>query len=136
MSTKARMKLATGPAKPMSIRCHRGWDVNAPGSSIGLLALGGILPGHLDVTAQGQQADLVIGVAALDAKEARPESDGKCLDANAAKLGNSKVAKFVHHHHHANQDNEGDGGDHKLVKILHEQAIVPLARNRLLEPST
>ncbi len=55
----------------------------------------------------------------LDAEEARPKAEGKRLDAHAAQLGHGKVAEFVDHNHHADQDDEGDGGDQKLVKILH-----------------
>ena len=118
------MKLATGPATPMSMRCQRGWAVKEPGSSAAFSrtrcpSIDRGFAGHLDVAAEGQQADLVIGVAALDAEKARPEADGKCLDADAAELGDGKMAKFVDHHHHANQDNESDGGNDKFVKILH-----------------
>ena len=33
------------------------------------------LAGHLDEAAEGQQADLVVGVAVLDAEEARPKAE-------------------------------------------------------------
>ena len=36
-----------------------------------------VFAGHLDIAAQRQQADLVIRIAMLDAKEARPEAHGE-----------------------------------------------------------
>ena len=42
-----------------------------------------VVAGHLHVAAEGQSADAIIGVAALESPEARAEADGKHLDANA-----------------------------------------------------
>jgi hypothetical protein len=65
------------------MRCQRGWEVKAPGSSgendsvecRSLEILLRSLAGHLDEAAEGQQADLVVGVAVLDAEEARPKAE-------------------------------------------------------------
>ena len=98
------------------MRCQRGWEVKAPGSSgargraAGRVAdLAGVLAGHLDVAAQGQQADLVVGVAVLEAEEARAKAEGERLDADAAELGDGKVAELVDHDHDADQDDKSDG---------------------------
>jgi hypothetical protein len=48
------------------------------------------LAGHFDVAAQGKQADFVVGFAVLEAEEARPEADGKRLDATPQSLARAK----------------------------------------------
>ena len=50
----------------------------------------GDLAGHLDVAAEGQGGDLVVGVAAAEAEEALAEADGEGLDADAADLATTK----------------------------------------------
>ena len=52
----------------------------------------GDLARHLDVSAQRQRVDLVVGAAALNADDLLAEADGKGLDADAAGLGHDEVA--------------------------------------------
>ena len=85
---------------------------------IGGADLVGGFAGHFDVAAQGQQADLVVGVAVLDAKEPGPESHGKGFDTHAAQLGDGEVTKFMDYHHHAYKDDEGDNRNQKFMHRL------------------
>ena len=62
------------------------------------------LAGHLDVAAEGEDGDAVVGVAALEAEEALAEADGEDLDADAAELGDGEVAEFVDQNHDAKDD--------------------------------
>ena len=64
----------------------------------------GVVACHLDVAAEGEEGDAVVGVAALDAEEALAEADGEGLDADAAELGDGEVAKFVDENHDAKDD--------------------------------
>ncbi len=64
-----------------------------------------ILARHLNVAAEGQQADAVVGIAALEAPDALSEADGEDLDADAAKFCNGEVAELV--------DDDHDAEDHK-----------------------
>ena len=85
----------------------------------------GRLAGHFYVSAQGKQADFVVGFAVLDAEEARPKSHGKRLDADTEELGDGKVAKLMDHHHEADKDDKGNDSDYYCVNILHRLAIFP-----------
>jgi hypothetical protein len=67
------------------------------------------LTGHLDVAAEGQQADFVVGFSVFEAEEARPEAEGKRLDAYLEELGNGKVSKLMDNYHYADKDDESCG---------------------------
>ncbi len=71
----------------------------------------GSLAGHFYVSAQGKQADFVVGFAVLDAEETRPKANGKRLDADAEELGDGEVAELMDHHHEADKDDEGNDSD-------------------------
>ena len=64
---------------------------------------------HLDVAAQGKQADLVVGFAVLEAEKARPKAEGERLHAHPAQLGDGKMSKLVDDHHDADQDDKSYG---------------------------
>ena len=72
-----------------------------------------VLARHLDVTAQRQGADAVVGFAAAKAGQPLAEADGEDIDANAKPFGGGKVAELVHqdhdaeHHGHRNHRNDG-----------------------------
>jgi hypothetical protein len=68
--------------------------------------LHGVLPAHTDVSAQGQQTDAVVCVAALEAEESLAEADGKDLHADSAELGHRVVAELVHQYQRAQHQNE------------------------------
>ena len=107
----------TATAPPLGLDSH---GVGVEGAGIvQRFALGRVLAGHLDIAAQRQQTDLVIGIAVLDAKEPRPEAHGERLNADTAQLGHGKMAEFMNHNHHADQDDEGDDGNYNFVEILH-----------------
>ncbi len=109
--------------------------MSAPGSSGGAtvasplaasLSSAEVLAGHLDVAAQGQQADLVVGVAEFNAEETRAEAEGEGLDADPAELGDGKVAKLVDHNHDTDEDDEGDDiAKASNQKIMHRSAVIP-----------
>ncbi len=61
--------------------------------------------GHLDVPAERDEREAVIGVSALDAEEAFAEADGEYFDTNAAELGDGEVPELVNEDH----DTEDDG---------------------------
>ena len=74
----------------------------------------GDFAGHLDVAAEGQDVDLVVGFAAAEADEALAEADGEGFDADAAPLGHDEVAELVNEDHEAEHEEElDDGGDHR-----------------------
>ncbi len=62
------------------------------------------LAGHLDVAAEGDGGELIVGVAAAEAEETLAEADGEDLDADAAELGDGEVAELVDENHDAEDD--------------------------------
>ena len=105
----------------MNMRCQRGFEVKAPGSSRQFRRPGtsrfcsGALARHLHESAQGQQADLVVRIAVFEAEQARSKAKGERLDAYPAELGHDEMAKLVDHDHDADKDDEGGGRNQKLV---------------------
>ncbi len=75
------------------------------------------LTGHLDVAAERDEGEAVVGVAALDAEETSAEADGEDLDTDAAELGDGEVAELVDEDHDAEDDGKlkdcGESGRHK-----------------------
>jgi len=61
----------------------------------------GILARHLDVAAERQRADAVLGVAAPEADHGGIEAELKLEHADADALGGEKVAELVHEHENA-----------------------------------
>ena len=109
MSTKARMKLETGPASG---------DQHALPARMGaeFAGIAGAFrtrrfAGHFYVSAQRQSTHAIVGVAPLHAKQARAKAEGKNLDADATELGNGEVAELVHQHHDAEHEKERNGRD-------------------------
>jgi hypothetical protein len=82
-----------------------------------------VFAGHFDVAAQGEEADLVVGIAVMKAKEARAEAEGECFDAYLAELGDGEMAEFMDDHHDADQDDKGYNGDEKF---MHRCAVISL----------
>ena len=72
----------------------------------------GRLAGHLYVSAQGKQADFVVGFAVLDAEEARSKAHGKRFDTDSEELGEGEVAKLMDHHHEADKHDKGNDSDY------------------------
>ena len=111
MRPKARTKLATGPASGDEHALPAGMVVQVAGVVAGLFA--GDLAGHLDVSAEGQGVDAVVGAVAEEADDALAEADGEGLDADAAPLGDGEVAELVHQHHEAEHEEELNDGRHR-----------------------
>ncbi len=76
------------------------------------------LAGHLDVAAEGDGGDLVLGVAATEAEETFAEADGEDLDADAAELGDGEVAELVDQNHDAKDDEKFDDCRHEVGEDL------------------
>ncbi len=68
--------------------------------------LAGDVAGHLDVAAEREQRQAVVGVAAAPAEQAGAEADREGLNANTAELGNGEMPELVHEHHNAEHDAE------------------------------
>ena len=92
--------METGPATAMRTRCQRGLAVRSSGSAGGIecrcrpgrIAVAAELAGHLDVAAEREDGDAVVGVAVAEAEDAGSEADGEGLYADAAELGDDEVA--------------------------------------------
>jgi hypothetical protein len=84
---------------------------------VGGLAFPGILPGHLDESAQRKKADFVVRLTVLEAEEARPKTKGKGFYADFQELGNGEVAELVNNNHEADKDKERYGGNDDLVNV-------------------
>src|SRR5271155_3998323 len=67
------------------------------------------LSGHLDVAANGKQADTVVSVAALESEEALAHADGEDLHPHAKELGRNEVTELVHQHHDAEHNDKSEG---------------------------
>ena len=73
----------------------------------------GIVTRHLDVAAEGEDGDAVVGVAALDAEEALAEADGEDFYADAAELGDGEVTELMNENHDSKDDGKLDDGRHR-----------------------
>ena len=71
-----------------------------------LAALVAEVPGHLHVAAEWNPRHLVLGLAAGEGKNARPEPDGKARHLHIQRFGGEKVAQLVRKNEHAEQDDE------------------------------
>ncbi len=63
---------------------------------------------HLDVAAERQQAQPVIGVTAAKAEQTFAETYGEDFHPHAAQLGDGEVAKLVHQYHDAEHNKHGN----------------------------
>ena len=66
-----------------------------------------IFAAHLDVAAERNGVDAVVGFAAAEAHKPFAESNGELLHAHAQQLGHGIVAELV------DQDHEAKDGDHR-----------------------
>jgi hypothetical protein len=70
------------------------------------------LAGHFDVTADGEQADAVVGFAVAEAEEPRGHAEAETIDIDAAELGGDEVTELVHedeHPEHGEEDENIEG---------------------------
>src|SRR6185312_11147127 len=88
-----------------------------------------IFPAHFDVAAKRQCVDAVIGVAFAKAEKPFAEADGKLLHPHAQQLGDRIVAKFMDQYHEANDNDEIEQRNEKLIhKILVSSLASPPRR--------
>ena len=73
--------------------------MNSRGSSV--RCVHGILAAHLDVAAERDRVDAVVGLAAAEADQPLAEADGELLHPHAQPLGHGIVAKLVDQDHEA-----------------------------------
>jgi len=101
-------------ALPAGMRGEGAW-VAGQVHTFGVFGRGGDLvrsfAGHFDVAAEGQQADLIVGIAVFDAKEAWAKAYGEGFYPDAAEFGDGEVAKLMNDDHYAHKDDEGDDRD-------------------------
>ena len=71
--------------------------MNSPGSPRALIH--GVFAAHLDVAAQRQYVDAVVGVAPPETKQAFAEADGKLLHPDTQQLGHGVMAELVNQDH-------------------------------------
>jgi hypothetical protein len=64
------------------------------------------LAGHLDVAAEGEDGDAIVGIAVAEAEDAGSEADGEGFHADAAELGDDEVAELVDENEEAEDDGE------------------------------
>ena len=74
-----------------------------------------VLARHLDVAAQRQGADTVIGVAFAEADQALAETDGEDIDPDTEQLGGGIVAELV--------DQDHDPEHHEPWKLPQSETI-------------
>ncbi len=70
------------------------------------------LAGHLDVAAERNRADAVLGVAAPEGKQFRPEAQGERQHADADAPRHHEMAQLVDEDEDAEHEDEGNDGDH------------------------
>ena len=104
------MRLAAGPAKTMTRRCHSGrdWKLRraSPGSSVAL----GLDPEDADVAAEREDPDLVLGLAQLDPDQGTAVAEREAQDLDVQQLRRGEVAELVDDHEDPDQDEEVDDG--------------------------
>ena len=69
--------------------------------------LGGVVAGHLHVAAERQERDAVVGVARLEAEQARAKAEGEAHDLDPAELGHREVAELVDEDQRPHEQEEG-----------------------------
>ena len=75
---------------------------------------------HLDVAAEGQGTDAVIGFTAAEAEQAFSESDRKHFDANFEELRGRVVAELVDQDHEAQHDSHYENRLKKGQHLRHK----------------
>ena len=80
-----------------------------------------ILARHLDVAAQRQRADAIVGIAAPEAGQALAKADGENVHPDAKRLSGGIMAELVHQDH----DPEHNGHrDHRNQKRFHKPLLL------------
>ena len=67
-----------------------------------------VFAAHLDVTAQRQYVDAVVGVALPETEQAFAEADGKLLHPNTQQFGHGVVAELVNQDHESQNHADGE----------------------------
>jgi hypothetical protein len=75
---------------------------------------------ELDVAAERDQGDAVVGVAALEAEEALPETEREDEHPHPEGLGHEEMAGLVEEDDDAENDDEGDGRVGKTADGVHQ----------------
>ena len=102
-STTASTMLIAGPAKAMIIRCQRGL-ARRTADRCAMPLIAGLFARHLDVSAEQNRREAEIGLAVLEAEQARTKSEAERLDLDVEEASRPIVAQFVDQDHHPDQN--------------------------------
>ena len=99
----------------------------------------GLLASHLDVAPERQGTDPIIRIPVLEAKQTRPETERKHIDADAKVLGGQEVAELMDQNHDAQDEDHGkDVGEnvvqHDFARLLVCGLLHPPAGSLAAEP--
>ena len=108
VTTTASTMFITGPMIRIWNRCHLVFDRNSSGWPD--RGSSGILAGHLHVAAERNRADAVLGVAARDLQDLRPEAERKREHPDAEPPRREEVPELVHEDQHAEDEEKGKKG--------------------------
>src|SRR5690606_32650034 len=97
----------------LALRCGTDGVVHRGGSALDALHL--FHARHLDVAAEWQGRDDVLGLAALEPDHARAEPDREARYLDVRHLRGHEMAELVHEDEHAQYDNECDDRQHVLL---------------------
>ena len=103
-SATASTIFMNGPANAMISRCQRGLARKPRGSST--FSSVGLLAGHLDVAAEQDQREAVVGLAAAEPEQPRAEAEAERFHLHIEEAGGPEVAQFVDHDHDPDQDQQ------------------------------
>ena len=65
-----------------------------------------VFAGHLDVAAQGYEADSIIGIALFDSPKSLSKSNAEYVDSNTEELRDNKMTELVDHDHRSEDEHE------------------------------
>src|SRR6185312_6741538 len=75
----------------------------------------GVFAGHLDVAAEGEEAEAVVGAAGGKADQALAEAQRKGFDPHAKALGGEKMAQLVYKHDDAQHHGDSQRVDQNVI---------------------
>src|SRR5208337_4460211 len=81
---------------------------SAGGLGVAGIDFGDVLAGHADVAAERDGADTPVGLAPLEAEEARAEADGEDVDADAEETSDDEVSPLVNEDENAEDEDEAE----------------------------
>src|SRR5512135_3316097 len=74
------------------------------GTRIAGLFVAGLLTGELHVSAEGNQTDFEVRLAAAESEQPGTEADAECVDLDVEESSDQIMPQFVEHDHHSDQN--------------------------------